>query len=264
MSHPYLPLYVDDYEAATAHLTAEEDGIYGRMLRLCWRTPGCSLPNDHGWIARKVRLSAKDYERIGRPLVEEFFKLQRGRLVQKRLKAEYDDISRKKSVRVKAGKAGGVAKALKTQDKASSKGTVLPGDTRASPEPYPEPDTPTDVGVTRARKSGFDEWWGEYPDAVAQPVARKAYAAACRAIGGSDPDAVLMAGLRRSLASARWADPTYTRPNPAKWLSEERWNDRDPVPLLARELATKAPAPIDEAFVKSRLALLKDSAPCPS
>jgi len=165
VSHPYLPLYVDDYEAATAHLTPEEDGIYGRLLRLCWRTPGCSLPNDHGWIARKVRLSAKDYDRIGRPLIEEFFKLQRGRLVQKRLRAEYEDISRKKSARVKAGKAGGAAKALKTRDNDSGIATVLPAHTRAFPEPYPEPgkiDEPTVHCRPKADalpvQEAFDAW----------------------------------------------------------------------------------------------------------
>ncbi len=139
-THPYIPLYVDDYEAATAHLTVEEDGVYSRLLRLCWRTPGCSLPNDPAWIARKIRLSATDFERIARPVIDEFFREQRGRLVQRRLKAEYDDISRKKSARKQAGKKGGQAKALKEQGKSPSNASVLLGDTRAFPEPEPEPE----------------------------------------------------------------------------------------------------------------------------
>jgi len=141
-THPFIPLYVDDYDAATAHLTPAQDGIYGRLLRLCWRTPGCSLPNDEAWIARKVRLSGADWARIGKPVLEEFFKLQRGRFVQKRLKAEYDDISRKKSARKAAGKKGGDAKAAKTKEKSPSNATVLPPDTRAFPEPEPEDKPP--------------------------------------------------------------------------------------------------------------------------
>lgn len=257
MSHPYLPLYVDDYDAATAHLTAAEDGVYGRLLRLCWRTPGCSLPNDHAWIARKVRLSAKDYEVIARPVVEEFFKLVRGRLVQKRLKAEYDDISRKKSARVKAGKKGGDAKSLKSKGNEASKASVLPAHAGAFPEPYPEPDTQTEdklLSVTRTSTFDFEGWWKTYPGAVAKPVARKAYAEARRKIGGENPDAVLKAGLARSLASARWADPTYTRPNPATWLTEERWNDHETTgPPGAAPIPARAP--ID---VAARLAILKD------
>lgn len=140
MTHPYMPLYVDDYEAATAHLTAEEDGIYSRLLRLCWRTPGCSLPNDDAWIARKIRLSAADFAKVAKPVIEEFFIVQRGRLVQKRLKAEYENISRKKSARVNAGKKGGVAKALKTKETAAGNATILPAHTRAVPEPEPEPE----------------------------------------------------------------------------------------------------------------------------
>lgn len=78
-THPYIPLYVDDYEAATAHLTPEEDGVYNRLLRLSWRTQGCSLPNDPAWIARKIRLSADDFERVCRPILGEFFELWRRR-----------------------------------------------------------------------------------------------------------------------------------------------------------------------------------------
>lgn len=138
-THPYIPLYVDDYDAATAHLSIEEDGAYGRLMRLCWRTPGCSLPNDPAWIARKIRLSSDDFARIAQPVLDEFFKLSRGRLVQKRLRDEYDDISRKKSARKHAGKKGGEAKALKTKENDPSNASDLPADTRAFPNPEPEP-----------------------------------------------------------------------------------------------------------------------------
>lgn len=175
MTHPYLPLYVDDYEAATAHLTAEEDGVYNRLMRLCWRTPGCSVPNDDAWIARKIRLSAADFERVAKPVIEEFFKVQRGRLIQKRLKEEYDDISRKKSRRVKAGKMGGDAKALKTKETGSSNATVLPAHTRAFPEPYPEPEERKDANASsvaaatkpkpkaRSYPEAFEAAWRAYP-----------------------------------------------------------------------------------------------------
>lgn len=139
-THPYIPLYVDDFEAATTHLTPAEDGIYNRLLRLCWRTPGCSIPDDAAWIARKIRISAEEFDRIAAPVIEEFFTRSRGRVFQKRLKVEYEDITRKKIARKKAGKAGGAAKALKAKEKEPSNATVLPADTRAFPEPYPEPD----------------------------------------------------------------------------------------------------------------------------
>lgn len=249
MSHPYLPLYVDDYDAATAHLTPAEDGAYGRLLRLCWRTPGCSLPNDDAWIARKIRMSPAEFLKVAKPVIDEFFRLQRGRLVQKRLKAEYEDISRKKSARVKAGKKGGEAKALKNNENDPSNASVLLGDTRAFPYPYPEPDTQKEdelLSVTRTGGFDFDGWWKIYPGAVAKPKARQAYVAALAKIGGPDPDAVLRDGLVRSIASARWNDPTHTKPNPARWLEEERWTDRDDTPdQPAARIAAIWPGPAE-------------------
>jgi len=156
VTHPCLPLWIDDYDAATSHLTAAEDGVYGRLLRLAWRTPGCSLPNDHAWIARKIRLSAEDFETVAKPVLDEFFKVQRGRLTQKRLKAEYDNISRKKSARQGAGKKGGDAKALKNNENDPSNATVLLGDTRSFPEPKSEPDP--EVIEPTISKAGVPEW----------------------------------------------------------------------------------------------------------
>lgn len=146
-THPFLPLYVDDYEAATAHLSVEEDGIYSRLLRLCWRTPGCSLPDDHAWIARKIRVSEEVFARVAKAVLDEFFKPSRGRLVQRRLKAEYDDISRKKTARKLAGKKGGETKALNTQRKSASNANDLLADTRASPKPEPKPEPEEEDGV---------------------------------------------------------------------------------------------------------------------
>jgi uncharacterized protein YdaU (DUF1376 family) len=154
MTHPFIPLYVDDYEAATVHLSPEEDGIYNRLLRLCWRTPGCSLPSDAGWIARKIRVSAEYYERVVHSLLTEFFVLQKGRWTQLRLKREYDDITRRKNGRKLAGKQGGLSKARKTKEKTSSNASFLLGDTRATPYPYPYPESEThkeSLPATRAR-----------------------------------------------------------------------------------------------------------------
>jgi uncharacterized protein YdaU (DUF1376 family) len=140
MTHPCLPLWVDDFEAATAHLSPEEDGVYNRLLRLTWRTAGCSLPVDHAWIARKVRMAPEHFERVGTAILTEFFRVSRGRYVQKRLKDEYDNISRKKLARQNAGKSGGLAKARKTKDNVPSNASGLPTDTRASSKPYPDPE----------------------------------------------------------------------------------------------------------------------------
>lgn len=76
-THPYIPLYVDDYDAATAHLTPAEDGVYMRLMRLCWRTPGCSLPLDPIHLATQIRAPVE----IVRAMLAEFFVLRRARYV---------------------------------------------------------------------------------------------------------------------------------------------------------------------------------------
>lgn len=231
-THPYLPLYVDDYEAATAHLTAAEDGVYSRLLRLCWRTPGCSLPNDDAWIARKIRLSAAEFAKVAKPVIEEFFSVQRGRLIQKRLKAEYENISRKKSARVNAGKMGGAAKTLKTKETAPSNASVLPAHTRAFPEPYPEPekiDEPTVHCPAKpnvvALNEDFNRAWKTFPAlgrqrSKSQTKTLPIWREAAKAAGGGDRLAGAVARYVREDATHKGecGPPAFDR-----WLRDGRW-----------------------------------------
>lgn len=134
MSIPYIPLYVADYEADTAHLTLEEDGAYMRLLRLCWRTPGCAIPDDPAWIMRRMRCSADEFHRVVRPILDEFFSTEKARLFSPRLRAELErieDTSRKRSA---AGKMGGrPAKALKKR--ATDKSPAKANGKHLEPEP---------------------------------------------------------------------------------------------------------------------------------
>lgn len=123
---PSMPLYVDDFEAATAHLTVEEDGAYNRLLRLCWRTSGCSVPDDDRWIMRMLRVDKDTFERVVLPLIEEFFQRSRGRIFQKRQREIFDEVSDRVQKRKDAGKLGGLAKAQKNNKTRSSNAKVLP------------------------------------------------------------------------------------------------------------------------------------------
>lgn len=126
MSLPYLPLFIDDYDAATAHLTPAEDGIYCRLLRLCWRSPQCDIPDDPTWIARHLRISIEDFHTVAKPVISEFFATKNGRIFQKRLLAEWECAKEKHSNRVKAGKKGGrPAKPLKTNETGKSNAKAM-------------------------------------------------------------------------------------------------------------------------------------------
>jgi uncharacterized protein YdaU (DUF1376 family) len=53
----YYQFHIGDYRAATAHLSNEEDLAYRRLLDMYYDTEK-PIPNDTGWLARRVRVSA--------------------------------------------------------------------------------------------------------------------------------------------------------------------------------------------------------------
>lgn len=157
-SLPHLPLFVDDYEAATAHLTIEEDGAYMRLLRLCWRSPRCTIPDDPEWIMRRMRVDQATYERVVAPIINEFFKRARGRIYQKRLLQVFAFGVEKKQRRSEAGKKGGIAKALKTKKTLPSKATVLPqanGKQNSSLHTIPDNNPPTPLEPDGKKNPGY-------------------------------------------------------------------------------------------------------------
>lgn len=135
MSIPYMPLYVSDFEADTTHLNIEEDGAYNRLLRLCWRTPGCSVPSDPKWIARQMRVDIETFDRLVHPLIEEYFKIKKGRVFSPRQQVEFDRINSTTKKRSNAGKKGGrPPKLLKNNETGKSRDKA--GPKQPEPEPY--------------------------------------------------------------------------------------------------------------------------------
>lgn len=139
MSLPYMPLYIDDYEADTAHLTIAEDGAYNRLLRLLWRTPGCSIPDDDEWVFRRMRAASDEDRAIVLSVLDEFFERKNGRIFSPRLAREHKKVDETSRRRSKAGKMGGRPRAIENKGK-----TQKPGKSRekAGPKhPEPEPDS---------------------------------------------------------------------------------------------------------------------------
>lgn len=112
-----------------------------------------------------------------------------------------------------------------------------------------------DLSVTHEREADFEAWWKAYPGATAKPKAKAAYLAAISVIGSPDAAEILAAGLERTKASLRWANPTYTRPNPVTWLTDAGWLD---VPDgVAPAPGTGPPAGFSAAQLEARKALLE-------
>lgn len=140
MSLAYFPLYPDRYEADTAHLSILEDGAYNRLLRLCWRSPACKLPNDLAWIYRQCRAVSDADQAAICAVLDEFFTKARGKIWNKKLVEIHEQVLVAHSNKSEAGKKGAAAKALKNN-------TLKPSTAKASlkqPEPEPEPELDLD------------------------------------------------------------------------------------------------------------------------
>lgn len=165
MSIPYMPLFVADYEADTAHLTVEEDGIYMRLLRLCWRTPGCSVPDDDEWIKRRLRVSDDEFETVKR-VIAEFFERDKARVFSPRLQREHERINETSQRRRNAGKKGGRPNTPpKTKEKLESPALTKQKQTESPAsqlEPELEPDTKEEEpngSSKKTRASRLSEDW---------------------------------------------------------------------------------------------------------
>ena len=169
-SLPYYPFYPSDFEGKTSHLTLEEDGAYNRLLRLMWMTPGCSLPNDDAWLARRMRVDASTFARVVKPLIDEFFKVAGGRIIQPRLREEFEKADVTYRRRSEAGKKGGRPKALDNKgidEKAGlSRGKAGPKQPEPEPEPEKKKEEPNGSSKNRGSRLTADwrlpKGWGEW------------------------------------------------------------------------------------------------------
>lgn len=151
-------MYPSDFEAKTSHLTIAEDGAYNRLLRICWMTPGCTMPADEAWIMRRARAHNDAEKETVRAVLAEFFKVVGGRYSNARLTREWLAANEAHEKRKKAGAKGGKSKALKTNKTGPSNAVAKP----KQPEPEPEPDSSVPKGTAAdaprdLKKVAFDE-----------------------------------------------------------------------------------------------------------
>ena len=212
-----MPLFVGDYEADTAHLTIEEDGAYMRLLRLCWRTPGCSIPHDPAWIARRLRVDADTFDRLVAPLIGEFFRVEKGRVFSPRLTSEYERVATTFEKRSEAGRKGGrPTKRLKTDENSESrdKSGRKPGESNQNQNQNTDNNPPT---PHRGEHPRFADFWDAFADKRGRPNAAKAFKAACKR---ADPEEII-SGARR-YAARRGPEQRFGKMAQG-WLNDDRW-----------------------------------------
>ena len=228
MSLAYFPMYPDDFEADTAHLTLAEDGAYNRLLRLCWRTPGCSIPADRQWVYRRLRALSDEDRAVINTVLDEFFVEQEGRFSNARLMKEWLAANEAHDRRKKAGSKGGKNKALKTNEIAPSNAQAKP----KQPEPEPEPEVREDTNVSSRRKpspdDGFADFWNIWPSKKNKEAARKAW----RKISLEDKRAAFAAIRDGWFERWRQTSPDASPIHAATFLNARRWEDQAETPRL--------------------------------
>jgi uncharacterized protein YdaU (DUF1376 family) len=140
---PALPLWTDAYMGDCAHLSDAEHGRYLRLLMVIWRAPGCKIPNNDEWLARKFNRSVEEVQSQLRPLVREFCKTSKHFIWQGRLTREMSyirDMSKKQSDRAKL-------RWEKENDTCHGNATTGNAASGIAPTPTPTPITNTDRPV---------------------------------------------------------------------------------------------------------------------
>jgi uncharacterized protein YdaU (DUF1376 family) len=116
---PWLPLYIADYLADTAHLSASEHGAYLLLIMHYWRIG--RLPCDERQLARIARMTAREWANA-RDTIASFFDED---WRHKRVESELAKMVLKSNARAESGSRGGKAKALKNNKAGLANATIL-------------------------------------------------------------------------------------------------------------------------------------------
>lgn len=114
-----MPLYIADYLADTAHLSAAEHGAYLLLIMHYFRNG--ELPKDDKKLQRISRMTAREWE-ASRETIAAFFDAD---WKHKRIENEIDKSLRKSHARATSGSRGGHAKSLKNKEAALANATIL-------------------------------------------------------------------------------------------------------------------------------------------
>lgn len=100
---PYMPLFVADYLADTAHLTTQQHGAYLLLIMNYWQR-GAPLPDDDARLAKIARVGPREWSRM-RDTISEFFSIADGTWLHSRIASELARVSDKSLKSKKAAQA---------------------------------------------------------------------------------------------------------------------------------------------------------------
>ena len=204
-SLPYMQLYVSDYLADTAHLSAQQHGAYMLLLMNYWQR-GKPLDNTGDRLAFVARMSAEDWAE-NKSVLAEFFQIDGDSWTHARIERDLDSVREKSAKASKAGKQASVQRTLNERSTDAERSFN-----------YKEEDKEEDNKKT---VGDFDNFWSAYPLKVGKGAAHKAW---LKAISKAEPAAIIEGAKRYAGDPNR--DPAYTA-HAATWLNAERWTDSE-------------------------------------
>lgn len=119
--YPYMQLYVSDYLADTAHLTATEHGAYLLLLMNQWQR-GEPMPGEDKRLAMIARTTQDEWAEIKESVLAFFDRLEDGRVTHRRIERDLV-AARAKSDQAKAAVGSRRDRVLKVDDTPSENST---------------------------------------------------------------------------------------------------------------------------------------------
>jgi uncharacterized protein YdaU (DUF1376 family) len=161
---PAIPLWTDAYLADTTHLTRAEHGSYLLLLMHMWRAPEGKIPNDDGWIAKRLRCSVEEVQSEVRPLIAEFCQTDGNWIWQKRLLDELAWVRKKQ-------RRNSVSAKARWNNKKPDTNASFTHSERNAPTPTP---TPTEERIAtaipkkeaRSRGTRLEQSWKPSEEAI--------------------------------------------------------------------------------------------------
>jgi uncharacterized protein YdaU (DUF1376 family) len=206
-----MQLYVSDYLADTAHLTAQQHGAYMLLLMNYWQR-GKALDNSNERLSHVARLSPEEWAEA-KPTLEEFFMVEGNVWTHARVEDDLEKIREKSAKASFAGKRSVVARGLSERSTNAEQSLN-----------HKEEDKEEEEDKDISKKSLFVEFWNEYPLKVGKGAAIKAFE---KAIRTTDADIIIKGAQRYKLDPNRVQG--YTA-HAATWLNGQRWLD-EPLPM---------------------------------
>lgn len=208
-SLPYMQLYVSDYLADTAHLTAQQHGAYMLLLMNYWQR-GKALDNSNERLSHVARLSPEEWAEA-KPTLEEFFIVEGNLWTHARVEDDLEKIREKSAKASFAGRRSVVARGLSERSTNAEQSLN-----------HKEEDKEEDKDISK--KELFVDFWNVYPLKVGKGAAQKAFEKAIRTTDAG----IIIKGAQRYKSDPNRVQG-YTA-HAATWLNAQRWLD-EPLPM---------------------------------